>query len=226
VKKLLLSVLAVALLGSGAWFLHPQSHPQYCLLLFGPEARLRVWVILDDDAVSIDPDGGDFSHRGKRLGALADCTGIEIPDPDGQTRYIITGMRDREEGDPPQRRLIVDVDVKGPLEYRQYCDVGMVGQPEAAAIAHFHGPLMVSPKTIMWKLPPKLALAKGEQPTDLPANIGTMDDARGCWVVVRTHKGNSAVFPDGVFPVVDVEFPSKVPGDPPVKRRYPLDTFC
>jgi hypothetical protein len=102
----------------------------------------------------------------------------------------------------------------------------MVEQPEAAAIAHFHGPLTVSPRTLMWKLPPELALAKGEEPTELPANIGTMDAARGCWVVVRTHNGNTAAFRDGVFPIVDVEFPSRVPGDPPVKRRYPLDTFC
>jgi hypothetical protein len=35
-----------------------------------------------------------------------------------------------------------------------------------------------------------------------------------------------APFPKGVHPFVDVEFPAKSPGDPVVKKRYPLDQFC
>jgi hypothetical protein len=225
-KVLLFCVLAVALIGAGAMFVYTRSNPQYCLLLFGPEARVRVWVILDGKVVSIDRHGDDFPRKGERVGRLADCKGIELLDPDRETRYIITRISDYEEGHPPQRRLIVNVDVKGPLEYRQYGDVGMAEQPQGAAIAHFHGPLTVGPRTILWKLPPKLALIRGEKPTDLPANVGTMDAVRGCWVVVRTHNGESSAFPDGVFPVVDVEFASQRPGDPPVKRRYPLDKFC
>ena len=81
-------------------------------------------------------------------------------------------------------------------------------------------------RTINWKLPPKLALHTGDNPADLNATLGTMDAERGCWVVVNTHNGESSAFPEGVFPVVDVEFPPKSPGDPPVKRRYPLDKFC
>jgi hypothetical protein len=219
-------VVAVALIGAGAWFVCTRSNPQYCLLLFGPEARLRVWVIVDGQTVSIDRDGGDLPRKGERVGRLAGWQAIEIPDPDGVTRYVLTDVGDYEEDDPSQRGLIVNVDVKGPVEYRQYCDVRMADQPQAAAVAHFHGPLTAGPRTILWKLPPKLALVRGDKPTDLPANVGTMDAARGCWVVVRTHNGESSAFPDGVFPVVDVEFPSKGPGDPPVKRRYPLDKFC
>jgi hypothetical protein len=32
-----------------------------------------------------------------------------------------------------------------------------------------------------------------------------------------------APFPKGIHPFVDVEFPAKKPGDPPLKKRYPLD---
>jgi hypothetical protein len=45
-------------------------------------------------------------------------------------------------------------------------------------------------------------------------------------VVVRTHHGETSAFPKGVFPMVDIEFPSKTPGGPVVKKRYALDHFC
>jgi hypothetical protein len=48
----------------------------------------------------------------------------------------------------------------------------------------------------------------------------------GCWVVVRSHVGNKSDFPEGVCPVVEVEFPPKGPGGPAVKKRYQLDKFC
>jgi len=42
----------------------------------------------------------------------------------------------------------------------------MKEDPEKARIAHFHGPLTAGPVTISWKIPPKLALQRGDQPTD------------------------------------------------------------
>jgi hypothetical protein len=42
--------------------------PQYCLLLFGPGARTRVWVVWDGDTVYVDRNGdGDLTEPGKRL---------------------------------------------------------------------------------------------------------------------------------------------------------------
>jgi hypothetical protein len=31
--------------------------PQYCLLAFGPQARTRVWLVLDGDALYLDRNG-------------------------------------------------------------------------------------------------------------------------------------------------------------------------
>jgi hypothetical protein len=53
-----------------------------------------------------------------------------------------------------------------------------------------------------------------------------MSAEAGCWVAVRSEAGGKAAFPAGVRPVVDVEFPPKAAGGPPVKRRYALDKVC
>src|SRR2546430_659994 len=45
-----------------------QSKPRYCLLVFGPEARFRVWLAFDGDTVYVDRNGnGDLAEPGERL---------------------------------------------------------------------------------------------------------------------------------------------------------------
>jgi hypothetical protein len=46
--------------------------PRYCLLVFGPQARDRVWLVLDGDTLYVDRNGnGDLTEEGKRVGAPA-----------------------------------------------------------------------------------------------------------------------------------------------------------
>jgi len=98
---------------------------------------------------------------------------------------------------------------------------------EKAPMAHFHGPLTIEPRKTYWKLPDDVTLQHGDKPSDLYANIGTMDAKRGCWVVVRTQdQKGSSVFAAGATPSVHVEFPPKKPGDPPIKRHYELKDVC
>jgi RNA polymerase sigma factor (sigma-70 family) len=71
------------------------------------------------------------------------------------------------------------------------------------------------------------SLTRGGVPTNLLAGIVT--EGKNCIVGVcspdDTDEGRreKAPFPKGVRPVVDVEFPAKKHGDPPNKKRYPLD---
>jgi hypothetical protein len=45
-----------------------QSKPKYCLLVFGPEAKQRVWLVLDGDTLYVDKNGnGDLTEVGKRV---------------------------------------------------------------------------------------------------------------------------------------------------------------
>jgi hypothetical protein len=45
-----------------------RSTPRYCLLVFGPRAEHRVWLILDGDSLYVDRDGnGDLTEKGKQV---------------------------------------------------------------------------------------------------------------------------------------------------------------
>src|SRR6476661_5244185 len=42
--------------------------PRYCLLVFGPKAEHRVWLVLDGDTLYVDRNGnGDLTEEGKRV---------------------------------------------------------------------------------------------------------------------------------------------------------------
>lgn len=190
-----------------------QSKPKYGLLLFGPEARLRVWIVLDGETVYLDRNGdGDLTAKDKRFAKLDDLKNVELADADGKTRYLISAVGLYKDPKEQGEFLDVNVDIKGPLCYRQYCGLNLSDQPAKAHVAHFHGPLTVGPRTISWKVPPELTLRKGDPKAELSAVIGTMDAPNGCWVVVRTHNGEKSAFDDGVCPVVEIEFPPKEPG--------------
>src|SRR5262245_34194322 len=45
-----------------------KSEPKYCLLVFGPEAKTRVWLVLDGDTLYVDRNGnGDLTEKGERF---------------------------------------------------------------------------------------------------------------------------------------------------------------
>jgi hypothetical protein len=230
-KGVLLSLFALVPIVAGAsFYFHTRTNPQYALLVFGPQGQTRVWIVLEGETIYLDRSGGELpAHRGL-YEEYSDGNQIRIQDPDGRTTCVIKGVHDLFVRDYPERRLMVDVDVEGPLEYQQYADLGTSVRPQDAPRAHFHGPLVVEPQKIYWKLPAGFALKRGDKASDLRVNIGTMDADRGCWVVVRTHTNvqneDKALFREGVFPVVDIEFPPKTAERVPVKRRFPLNKFC
>ena len=204
-----------------------KKSPKYALLLFGKQAKLRVWVVLDGDKVYIDRNGdGDLTGNDEHFPSLEACRDVQIGDPDGKTRYVIRFISTFKDREQKQELLDVDLEIKGPVCYAQYCGVELKGQAREARVAHFHGPLTMGPLTRNGKVPAGVALVTGDQPTDLQGHVGTMNEEHGCWVVVRSHVGDKSAFPSGVVPVVDVEFPAKKAGAAPVRRRYTLDKFC
>jgi hypothetical protein len=144
-----------------------QSKPKYCLLVFGPEAKTRVWLVLDGDTLYADRNGnGDLTEqcerfvlaldqydrkRGKRVWKVGD-----IEAPGGKVRY--TGL---QVSDIPKAASEVTgfgagygVAVKVPIAGHRvsqgagrfvYAHHGFrlrfAARPQGAPIIHFGGPL-------------------------------------------------------------------------------------
>jgi hypothetical protein len=205
-----------------------QSPPKYALLLFGKEAKLRIWVVLDGQTLYLARNAdGDLTGNQKRFARIEECRDVEINDPGEKISYLIRHVQTHQDKEQTREFLMADIDVKGSVCYSQYCSVELKGRAGEAKIAHFDGPLTMGPLTVNWKLPTELALVTGDKPTDLRGHVGTMDAEHGCWVVVRSHNNaTKSAFPEGVYPVVDIQYPPKAPGGVPLKKRYPLDNFC
>jgi hypothetical protein len=205
--------------------------PVYMWLHFGPKAELRMLVRQDGEAVTLEHyAGGKPTGRKEQFADYTKFREVSIQDPDGKTSYVITGVTTLVEPGKPAS-LSFDVDIKGPVAYRQYGGgVPMANEPDKAPIAHFHGPLTIRAQLVNWETPRDLALQRGGTATYLRAFVGTFDRNKGCWVVVRSgvDAGGKKYpeFPKGVHPVVDVEFPPKNRGDSAVKQRYELNDFC
>jgi hypothetical protein len=201
---------------------------RYALLLFGPKARLQVWAVQDGEEFYLDRDGnGDLTGKDKKFSRTRDCKDITLTDPDGKTTYVITGTAAYDEKKPRQRAsLMVSVAIKGPVNYRQYCDVELTHSPKKARVAHFHGPLTAQSLTLNWELPPGLALRLGDEANDVRMIVGTMNKKAGCWTVVRTHEGEKSAFPKGIYPCVEIEWPAAKRGASAIKEKVTLKLAC
>jgi hypothetical protein len=220
-KVWIITAIILASLGS---YLGWRSVPrQYGWLTFGPNVQLRMLLRVDRETVSIDLNRNGKFERTEQvpIGALKDHP---LMISEGKVSYVITKITEYSWANGP-RDAMVYVDVKGPLEFQQMADVMLSRTRRGASVAHFNGPLAVQAQTILWELPPDLALRRGDKPTDIRVNIGTYRKADRCWTAVCTQDKTNSVFPAGVFPTVEVEF-AAAPGKSPVTARYALDKVC
>lgn len=206
----------------------PPAVPLYCWLAFGSEADERVLARVAGATFSLDRDhDGAFRGKCEVFASPYDVKGVSAAGGDGKTSYVIQRVSTIGAGE--QTRLMVEVDIRGSVVYQEYCDVGVAPDPSAAPVARFHAPLTVALQRLLDVPSPEQALRRGTTPTELRVNVSTIDQASGCWVVVRSaerYRPGVATFPAGVHPFVDVEYPPNRPGGLPVRRRYPLDKTC
>src|SRR5262245_39634776 len=85
-----------------------KSKPRYCLLVFGPEAKTRVWLVLDGDVLYVDRNGdGDLTQKDERLmperppldDRWHDYVIGDIIDLDGRTKYPNLRLRAMKGGE-------------------------------------------------------------------------------------------------------------------------------
>jgi hypothetical protein len=145
-----------------------QSKPKYCLLVFGPGAKTRVWLVLDGDTLYADRNGnGDLTEegerfipaqpeyvpkRGRRVWKVGDITA-----PGGKVMYTALSVSDIfEVVDSNFEGRGLGVTVKVPVgNTRSFQSAGSLvhpteghslrfaDRPEDAPVIHFGGPLRI-----------------------------------------------------------------------------------
>ena len=208
--------------------------PRYCLLVFGPKADYRVWLVLDGDTLYVDGNGnGDLTEAGEFTSPQGRNTDpcsfepITILRPDGKTeeklQFALYGWFDYRAGkDTPELSPAVFVSWKG----RQFGSWGdetgpciWGRKPQDAPVLHIDGPLQMGFETRA-----EYALERKEDGQfELNVGVGTKGLGRGAFV--HLSYANDAI-PKDVFPTAVLKFPSKTPGGPPVQVRAMLKQRC
>jgi len=205
--------------------------PRYCLLVFGPEAKTRIWLVLDGRVLYVDRNGnGDLTDKGERFeahwaGGDASFGGreFEIPElteADGKTRHTNLHVSAWYYKNSP---ALCRVSIK--LAGKRTQSTGIIGmgpgpfelaeRPKDAPIVHFNGPL-----TMAFREGQDLS-GPSDTPAQLYAAIGTAGLGKGVFAVI----GFEGV-PEGIHPVGRVEFPSKRRGGKPIEVPVVLKQRC
>jgi hypothetical protein len=222
---------------------YESKQPQYCLLVFGLEAKTRVWVVLDGDVLYVDRNGnGDLTDPGERIAAQEVYRNLkERPDVELMRRFELACWKAGEEpiltcGPEVQWLYILQLVPRAdwhdePLvTYQQEkpCEVAVTtktgrGQrgilrfatsPQEAPILHFDGPRRFAPSD---KSGPH-HFRPGES-SDLAVELHT----QGLNATVRTEIFD---IPENLHPVAEIEFPPGRLGEDPIRLRVELKERC
>jgi hypothetical protein len=224
--------------------------PKYCLLVFGLDARTRVWLVQDGDTLYVDRNGdGDLTEEGKRvrIKQLNDSyRSFEVGDLtlDGLTHtgLSVTQMKasrdavanDREwerikkSGPEPWTWWVRITAERGADDKRDLPrKVGYVINGDGAGQLLFADRPQEAP-VIHLNGPFTLALQDQKQrlfpgdKTMLQIGVGPQGVGPGTFAFVLYPN----TIPNDAYPEAEVTFPAKSPGQEPIKRKYTLKQRC
>ncbi len=229
-----------------------RGQPKYAMLVFGADANTRIWLVQDGDTLYVDKNGnGDLTEPDKKFASKKTpeqeegAYSFEIGDLrvgdrlHKQLNVYVAKMDHRasiDEGvkaflakNPNGRQYGVSADIEMPGfkgtgiggRVRQrvpYADVNGINQfadkPQDAPVMHFNGPRQIR----LWG---QHTLTINRE-TDLVLGVGTPGVGPGT-TVWTDYEG---VIPDKLYPKVQITFPPKSPGQPPVQATYELEHRC
>ncbi len=191
------------------------SKPKYCLLVFGLEAKSRVWLVLDGDVLYVDRNGnGSLMDKDEQIGAdrsNPEWAGFQvgaISTPEQKVRH--TDLRLTVPRSPPlgaagdAGNLSITI-----AESHWYAPVKQFSdRPKDAPLIHFAGPLSFRIGEERNGEPPTLVIGK---PTPLVVFVGTRGLGSGAFAWCK----GSEVVP--AFSLqFQIEAPHSTPGGKPL----------
>jgi hypothetical protein len=227
-----------------------RSQPEYCLLVLGPEAKERVWLVIDGDILYVDKNGsGDLTEEGDRIEA------IRLPDYRlFRAGNIKRGNRDYLDLSVTRTRLADGVAELQPEHFNKLRQRGnqvfihmvalRVENPLAAGPRPFggdritqsassdshgllqfghspaHAPIVHFDGPWTMDLQKRPILLAGNV-TDLWSGVGTKGLGVGTFGFITYEP-----IPKSVHPRVEIDFPPKTPGGEPVHVKYEIPARC
>jgi len=173
--------------------------PTYCLLVFGHEAKTRVWLVLDGDVLYVDRNGdGDLTQGDECCkpaqpplgGRWHDYVIGDIIDLDGRTKYADLRLRATKGGE-----AILSVRAYGGHKQKAGLDeesLRFADRPKTAPIVHFGGPLSIRVRPFK--------LVRGKTDAEILAEMGTPGRGEGTFAWVWDWN---------ICPVAEMEFPGR-----------------
>ena len=214
-----------------------QAKPKYCLLAFGPEAKHRVWLVIDGDTLYVDRNGnGDLTEPGERIKAPAFVPSthpllrersIEAGDicVGGLTHTgLVVSQAEYERGvvhgvsinlDPRCYGLFADTNgqrVKHHAGIDGQGQLALGDSPQNAPVVHFGGQLMLSVR-------PDEKFRRGNDHGEVSFWLGTAGLGPGTFAITYHD-----LLPKDRRPLVEIRFPAKEARQQPVTWKYVLRT--
>lgn len=229
-----------------------KSKPKYCLLVFGPEAKTRVWLVQDGDTLYVDRNGnGDLTEEGKKVSAekqedaeegVYTFKAGEIRDGWLVHKQLNVGVmklddvaaRDEQikgflTKNPKGQGYLVMAEIQMP----DWKGTGLDGRVQQRAfLVDVNGVLQFADKP---KDAPIIHFGGPWQVTLFGEHKLTIDRQRDIVLGVGTQgvgPGTTAyidydgIIPDKAYPTVEVTYPPKQPGQAPVRERYEVKQRC
>jgi hypothetical protein len=187
--------------------------PRYCLLVFGPEAKTRIWLVLDGNKLYVDRNGnGDLTEPGKVL-AFPETGGWvtigDIVETDGRARH--TALKVRRFGDGYRMMLLTGGKRRTYVGYDEFDRLRFAERAADAPIVHIDGPLTMR----LYEEPPILTPG---QPAEIDVQVGTPGLGKGTFAAIECCTLLNCKAP----PVAEVTFPHRDKGMAPLVVRVSI----
>ena len=233
--------------------LYRTKTPEYCLLVFGPEAKTRVWLVRDGDTLYVDRNGnGDLTEPGEKVAAdprdskpeenVYTFQAGDVRDGKHLHKDLAVSMvkladfADSDEAvkahvskDPQARGYMVAIEMEIPgLEGR-----GAGGRViQQAVFADYHGLLRFArnPREapiIHFGGPVQITLfyrQRLQMGRSVDVTLGVGSPGVGPGTMAYVFY--DGVIPRTAYPKLEVTYPPVRPGEPPLRELYELRGRC
>lgn len=209
---------------------YQSTSPGYCLLVFGLEARTRLWLVIDDSIVYFDRNGnGDLTEEGERISG----SGYGV----NRLRFSIGDVVEAD-GATTHRNLVIikDTDSRFKLRIRTadgiYRSVGeefeipavkprLAATPNDAPIIHPNGPITFARYGLVNFVP---RTASNDVEKWLRLIVGSAGVGPGTFTIVDACEDVGLGCDDGQKLEADLRFPARDPDAPPIVVKQKLET--